>query len=88
MAVVNHDYPLENSMLVTDVEGNPIQDAYIRIFSLQAFEAGDVDTWEAQTLSDSEGKWVDPIVLEDGRSWVVHFSKPSGYGPVHQEITT
>ena len=88
MAIVNHNFPLENSMLVTDLEGNPIQDATIRIFDLTAFEAGILDPWIAETTSDSEGKWVDPVVLPDGQSWVVHFQKLNDYGPEHKEITT
>lgn len=88
MAIVNHDFPLENSLLVTDLEGNPIQDATIKIYTLTAFEAGVLSTWVADTLSDSEGKWVDAVELPDGESWVVHFQKLHDYGPEHREITT
>lgn len=88
MATVNHDYPNTNDMLVVDETNTPIEAANIRVYAQTAFDAGDIDTWEAATTTDQEGKWVDPIVLEDGRNWVVHFQKESMYGPVHVEITT
>ena len=88
MAVVNHDYPNADDMLVVDETNEPIEAASIRVYDQTAFEAGVVDTWEGMTTSDIEGKWVDPIVLEDGRNWVVHFQKESMFGPVHIEITT
>jgi len=88
MAVVNQDYPNTEDMLVVDESNEPIEAAEIRVFDQTAFDAGAVDTWEAMTTSDEDGKWVDPIVLEDGRNWVVHFQKESMFGPVHIEITT
>ena len=88
MAVVNHDYPNTDDMLVVDETNEPIEAAEIRVYDQTAFDAGVVDTWESMTTSDLEGKWVDPIILEDGRNWVVHFQKESLYGPVHIEITT
>jgi len=88
MASVNHDFPNLNDMLVVDETNAPIEAAEIRVYDQTAFDAGVIDTWEAATTSDQEGKWVDPIILEDGRNWVVHFQKESAYGPVHVEITT
>ena len=86
--MVNHDYPLTDAMTVIDETGEPIEGAAIRVFRLTAFEAGVVDSWEAMTVSDVEGKWVDPVALDDGETWVVHIQKLSEYGPVHVEITT
>ncbi len=88
MAIVNHDFPNADDMLVVDETNNPIEAADIKVYDQTAFDAGVVDVWEAMTTSDAEGKWVDPIQLEDGRNWIVHFQKESMYGPVHVEITT
>lgn len=88
MAAVNHDFPNINDMLVVSETNTPIEAADIRIYDQTAFDAGVIDVWEAATTSDQDGKWVDPIILEDGRNWVVHFQKESVYGPVHVEITT
>ncbi len=88
MATVNHDFPNPNDMLVVDETNTPIEAADVRIYDQTAFDAGVVDTWEAMTTTDQEGKWVDPIILDDGRNWVVLFQKESMYSPVHIEITT
>lgn len=88
MATVNHNFPNTNDMLVVDEANTPIEAADIRVYDQTAFDAGVVDTWEAMTTTDQEGKWVDPIVLEDGRNWIVQIQKESMYGPVHVEITT
>ena len=88
MTIVNHDYPLSNELLIVDEQNEPIEGAVIRIFDLTNFQADVVDVWEAETISDIDGKWVDPIALEDGRSWVVHVQKLTEFGPNHVEITT
>lgn len=88
MAIVNHDFPVTDALLVVNETNEPIEGAEIRIYDHTAFQAGAVSSWEAMTTSDVDGKWVDPIVLEDGRTWVVHMQKPSVYGPTHVEITT
>jgi len=86
--MVNHNYPTIDALLVVNEAGDPIEGAEIRIFRYTAFEAGEIDTWEALTTTDEDGKWEDPIALDDGETWVVHIQKLSEYGPVHVEITT
>jgi hypothetical protein len=88
MTTVDHDYPVADAMLIVDETNTPVEAAQIRIFDHVAFQAGETDTWEAETTSDADGKWVDPVILEDGRTWVVHVQKPSVAGPEHVEITT
>ena len=89
MAVrVDQNYPDVDDLTVLDEDGNPVEGVEIRIFDHTAFFAHDVDTWEGMTLSDINGHWVDPVYLEESRSWVVHMEKPSMYGPTHIEITT
>lgn len=86
--LIDHNYPLPNEMLVVDETDEPIQGAVIRIFELTKFQAGDISDWVGETITDIEGKWVDPIALEDGRTWIVHIQKETMYGPKHIEITT
>jgi hypothetical protein len=88
MAMVTHDYPTSNALLVVDPDGNPIGGATVKIFNLIDFEANSVDTWIGQTETDAEGKWINPIEVLDGMTYVVLFQKYSEYGPTHLEITT
>jgi hypothetical protein len=86
--MVDHNYPLTDALRAVAPNGDPVAGAEVRIYDLTAFEANNIDTWVGMTTTDIEGRWVDPIVLPDARSWVVHFQKYSEYGPVHVEITT
>ena len=88
MAIVNHNYPLPDSLKVVDEQNNPIEAAVVRIYGLTEFQAGLLDTWVADTTTDVDGNWVDPIELTDGMTWVVHIQKLTVYGPEHVEITT
>ena len=86
--LVDHNYPAIDDLKIVDSEGAPIEGAEIRVFDHTAFNANERETWEAATTTDINGYWVDPIVLEAGRTWVVHVEKPTLYGPVHLEVTT
>jgi len=86
--VVNHDYPGTDDMTVVSPQGDPIEDAQVRIFEFAKYEAGEVDSWVGETTTDVDGKWRDPLILDDGATWVVHFQKESMYGPATVEITT
>ena len=88
MALLNHNYPSEGDMVVTEESGEPIEGAIVRVYDHTAYFADVLDSWEGETLTDVEGKWVDPIEVADGQSWVVWFEKPTMYGPRHIEITT
>lgn len=85
---VDHNYPHAGDLRVVNASGDPVEAAEIRIFTLAAFSAGQTTTWVAATTSDINGEWVDPVVLTDGGSWVVHIQKLTMYGPAHVEITT
>ena len=86
--VVDHNYPVVDTLRAVDPSGDPVEGAVVRVFELVAFSAHHTDTWVGSTTTDIEGRWIDPITLPDAGSWVVHFEKYSSYGPVHVEITT
>jgi hypothetical protein len=88
MTFVNHDFPLANELLVVDETDTPIEGVQIQIFDSTEYQAGNFTTVLGGTITDIEGKWVDPIEVPDGGSYVVLFQKYSEYGPKHVEITT
>jgi len=83
---VNHDYPEIGALKAVDERNDPIEGVTIRIFDMVEFEAG-AGLPVAETVTDSSGEWVDTLSLADGRTWIIHFEK-TGYGPVHEEVTT
>ena len=84
--LVNQDYPEVGALRAVDERNNPIEGATVRVFDATAFFDGSA-TPIAETTTDADGNWVDTLSLEDARTWIVHFQK-SGYGPVHEEVTT
>lgn len=89
MAVmVNHNYPDDDDLRVLDEAGDPVEGVVITIFTLANYSAGIVDTWVAQTDTDVNGRWNEPIDLDAASTYVVHFEKISEYGPTTVEITT
>jgi hypothetical protein len=88
MSTTVDNYPHAGDLRVVNASGDPIESAEIRIFTLAAFSSGQTSTWVAETTTDINGEWVDPVILDDGETWVVHIQKPTMYGPAHVEITT
>jgi hypothetical protein len=89
MAVmVNHNYPDTDDLRVVDVANEPVEGVVITVFTLANYAAGIVDTWVAQTDTDTNGRWTQPIDLDEAETYVVHFEKISEYGPTTIEITT
>lgn len=88
MAVLNHNYPVLKAMRVVETDGTPIEGATIRVFEAIRFYADDVQTWVAETTTDINGNWRDPIVVPDAEDWVVQVQKIDTLGPEHIDVTT
>lgn len=86
--MVDHNYLTPDALRAVASNGDPVEGAEIRIYDLVAFMAHITTSWLGMTTTDIDGKWLDPIALPDGGSFVVHFQKYSEYGPMHVEITT
>ena len=83
---VNQDYPTPGALRAVDERNAPIEGVVIRVYDMTSFFAG-TGTPIAETITDVAGNWIDDLLLEGARTWIVHFEKP-GYGPTHEEITT
>jgi hypothetical protein len=66
--------------------GVPVENANIRIWFKSDFDTGLTDRPLALTKTDVDGKWVDPVFLETGYTYVVQFQKPGSFGPDNVEI--
>jgi hypothetical protein len=86
--MVNHNYPGDDDLRVLDANGDPIEGVVITIFELVPYTAGIVDTWVGLSATDTEGRWTVPILVDEAETYVVHFEKPTMYGPTVVEITT
>jgi len=87
---VDHDYPTPGNLSVTDEDtGLPIKNVRIRVYAAASYPpAGDEYSWTGATVTDSEGKWLDPLYLPDGTDWVVSFNRNLTYAEKTVEIST
>lgn len=85
---VDQNYPTPDYLLAEDEEGNPLQYVSIKIFDADEFNAGNVNAWEAETETNIDGKWKNPVYLEEGREWVVEFSRPTTHTTTYVNIDT
>lgn len=83
---VNENYPTPNFLLAEDEDSNPLQYVRIKVFDKTEFDDGNIDDWEAETLTNIDGKWQDPVYLGIG-AWVVEFSRPTTHETVYVDIT-
>jgi hypothetical protein len=76
---------LADALRVVTQDGEPVQDATIRVFSAIQYASGDYSEWEGATTTDEYGAWRDPIEVTAG-SWVVYVYKSFDYGPTSIEV--
>jgi len=86
--VLFNDYPGLHNLQIVSESGDPIEGAQIKIYTKLAYDQQEYDTWIGATTTDLNGEWVDPIIVEDGGTYVVHVEKPTEYGPISVEVTT
>ncbi len=72
---------------VTDNNGDPIENAIIRLFTKLDFDAGDFDAPIALTTTDANGRWLNPIPVNAGATYVILVNKPHVFGSVSVEVT-
>ena len=66
--------------------GDPIEGAAIRVYTKADFDLNELDTPIGVTVTDHNGRWVNPVPVNTGDTYVVHFLKASVIGPVSQEV--
>jgi len=85
---IDQNYPTPNFLLAEDEDSNPLQAVRIKIFDKTEFDDGNIHTWEAETITNIDGKWIDPVYLSEGYEWVVEFSRTTTHETVYVNIST
>ena len=86
--VVDHDYPVAGNLIAVDSKtGLPIEGVIVRVYAEDANPSLD-DTWIAATITNREGKWMEPVYLPEGETWQVVFEKRTMYPRKIVEIVT
>jgi hypothetical protein len=83
---LNHDYQLPGDLQYVTGGGSPIENAQVRVYRKNDYDAGNLTAPVGVTSTNAGGKWNGPILVNPGFSYVVRFEKPGEYGPDTQEI--
>lgn len=76
-----------DELRVTDNNGEPIENAIIRLFTKLDFDSADFDSPLALTSTDANGRWLNPIPVNAGATYVILVNKPHVFGSVSVEVT-
>lgn len=78
---LDHNYVLPDDMRYMTPGGSPIDNAQIRVYQKSDYDAGLLSAPIGITTTDSYGRWLAPVLVKPGYSYVVRMEKPYGYGP-------
>lgn len=82
---LDHNYPQPDALRYVLASGAGIGGATIRLFLQENFQPnGTAAVGISQT--NSEGRWVDPVFVTPGYTYVVQFHKEGVYGPDHTSV--
>lgn len=69
-----------------DAAGDPIVGADIRVYTKLDFDSNNLDTPVGVSVTDQSGRWVNPVPVNTGDTYVVQFFKAYVAGPDEQEV--
>jgi hypothetical protein len=78
---ITADYPLPNDMQYQTPAGCPIVGAQVRVYLKSDYDAGNLNSPVGITTTNPYGKWMNPILVVPGYTYVAQFLKPYEYGP-------
>jgi hypothetical protein len=84
---VNHDTPFNDNLRYVKPNGDPVASANVYIFKESEYVADKLDNAIGFTTTDPSGRWVAPIPVDAGYSYVVIFFLKNKYGPDKVTIT-
>lgn len=84
---VDQDYDQPDALRYMTPGGTPIDSAQIRIYYKKDYDAGNLAAPVGVSLTNSFGRWTNPVLLTPGFDYVVQFFKPNEFGPDVAQIT-
>jgi hypothetical protein len=83
---VDHNFRLPDDLAYQTPAGSPIENAQIRLYTKSDFDAGNLDTPLGVTTTNAFGRWITPIFVKPGFTYVAYFEKPKEWGPNTKEF--
>jgi hypothetical protein len=78
---LDHNYELPDALRYMTPGGSPIAGAQVRVYLQADYTAGRLANPIGTTITDARGRWVNPILVSPGFTYVVQFFQPNTYGP-------
>jgi len=78
---VDHNFELSDNYRYMTAGGSPIENAQVRVYYKNDYDAGNLTSPVGVTLTKADGRWTNSILVVPGYSYVIHFTKPNEFGP-------
>lgn len=82
-----HDHGGTDNLQYIDSGDNPIEGATIRVYLKSDWDSQNFNDIIGATRTNSEGKWISPVYVDKGETYVVVFHKENEFGPNITEVT-
>lgn len=83
---LDEDYTTENALQYTDDNGDPVEDAQVRVYKKTDYDLENYSAAVGVTTTDSAGGWVNPVTVEAGFTYTIEYFKPGYFGPDTIEV--
>lgn len=80
------DYGGIDQLRLEDENGEPVEGATIRVFTKLEFDTNGLDNPIGVTATNANGRWVNPVFVNSGDTYVVHYQDDAQIGPVSVEV--
>lgn len=81
-----YEYPPGIDQRYVDLDSVPVANAQVRVYKKVDYDLGNFDAAIGTTTTNEDGDWQNPIVVEAGFTYVIHYFKPGVMGPDTKEI--
>lgn len=76
---------LDNYQLLAP-NGDPVEGATVRVFKKLDYDNNDLDRPVGVTITDGNGRWLDPVPVNVANTYVIVFHKEGFIGPTSVEV--
>lgn len=83
---VNHDTPTPDTMRYIRPNGEPVSGATVAIYLKSEFNSDNLTNPLGTSVTGEDGRWVTPIPIQAGDTYVVMFSKLGEMGPDYVDL--
>jgi hypothetical protein len=78
---LDHNFELDDALRYMSPGGTPIANAQVRVYLKSDYDAKLYSNAVGKTITKSDGRWKDPVLVTPGYTYVIQFTKPNEFGP-------